>query len=142
MIVLTKYAVISTFREALIRSPLFTGDEAAAVEIAHTAYEAAVALSGPARLNEITTDAKLEKVFGKPQGGDTTVFYIKASDLVVLVGRGISNICLGHIMRKLGFRHEKPYIDKVRTVIWVRGPKCPAADIPRIGIRYYPPPRC
>lgn len=70
------------------------------------------------------------------------VNYITASDLVHL-----SNVCgwrnggataaRGAVMKRLGFRSEKPLINGKRTVVWVRAPAdTRPADIARLGVRY------
>lgn len=65
--------------------------------------------------------------------------FITAEDLIHL-----SNLCgwrgpngaRSAIMKRMGFRSEKPVMDGRRPAVWVRG-ACPSvADIPRLGVRY------
>lgn len=65
--------------------------------------------------------------------------FITAEDLIHL-----SNLCgwrgangaRSAIMKRLGFRSEKPVMDGRRPAVWVRGDSPAVADIPRLGVRY------
>lgn len=68
------------------------------------------------------------------------VNYITAHDMVKLCGlagwrNGSHNSMRGALMKRMGFRSEKPMMNGKRTTVWVRG-HCTPADIPRVGVRY------
>lgn len=70
------------------------------------------------------------------------VNYILAADLVWLTQlagwrHGGANSVRGALMKKLGFKQEKPVINGKRTQIWVRKPEnIKPADIVKVGVRY------
>lgn len=68
------------------------------------------------------------------------VNFITAADLVHLSNlagwrNGGTTATRGAIMKRMGFRSEKPIVQGKRTVVWVRG-ECRPADIPKMGVRY------
>jgi hypothetical protein len=65
--------------------------------------------------------------------------YVLASDVIHLEKTaGLRNATglRSAVMRKLGFRSEKPMIGGKRTTVWARGHFALIADIPRSGVRY------
>ena len=46
-----------------------------------------------------------------------------------------ATVTRGAIMKRMGFRSEKPIVQGKRTVVWVRG-ECKTSDIPKVGVRY------
>lgn len=67
--------------------------------------------------------------------------YITASDLVQLANlcgwrNGGATSARGAIMKRMGFRQEKPILNGKRAAVWVRGTISHIADIPRLGVRY------
>lgn len=68
------------------------------------------------------------------------VSFITAADLVHLSNlsnwrNGGATVTRGAIMKRMGFRSEKPIVQGKRTVVWVRG-ECKTSDIPKVGVRY------
>ncbi len=66
------------------------------------------------------------------------VSYVTAKDLALLSDAAGWRGPTGQrnaLMKRLGFRSEKPMIAHKRPTVWVRG-VCRAADIPKLGVRY------
>jgi predicted P-loop ATPase len=66
------------------------------------------------------------------------VSYVTAKDLAILSEAAGWRTPAGQrnaLMKRMGFRPEKPMIGHKRPTVWIRG-ECRTADIPKVGVRY------